>query len=166
MCLAQGPQRSDAGEARTRGLSVSSQSLYHWATALPHLTFLSKFSFQLTARIRGSRKFCQRGVQLNLTFCQPFFLINWWGERESNTTKKRTIIDPPAKRHLKADRWWPNNIEFYNLTGIQIRPQGYKTFFFMLNSTEHEISTAHKSLNTDKWRSFLLQVSEIMYLSC
>ena len=29
MCLAQGPQRSDAGEARTRGLSVSSQALYH-----------------------------------------------------------------------------------------------------------------------------------------
>ena len=35
MCLAQGPQRSDAGEARTRGLSVSSQALYHWATTLP-----------------------------------------------------------------------------------------------------------------------------------
>ena len=35
MCLAQGPQRSDAGEARTCGLSVSSQALYHWATALP-----------------------------------------------------------------------------------------------------------------------------------
>ena len=31
MCLAQGPQRSDAGEARTRGPSVSSQALYHWA---------------------------------------------------------------------------------------------------------------------------------------
>ena len=34
MCLAQGPQRSDAGEARTRGPSVSSQalslSLSHW----------------------------------------------------------------------------------------------------------------------------------------
>ena len=30
MCLAQGPQRSDAGEARTRGPSVSSQALYHW----------------------------------------------------------------------------------------------------------------------------------------
>ena len=28
MCLAQGPQRSDAGEARTRGPSVSSQALY------------------------------------------------------------------------------------------------------------------------------------------
>ena len=35
MSLAQGPQRSDAGEAWTRGPSVSSQALYHWATALP-----------------------------------------------------------------------------------------------------------------------------------
>ena len=35
MCLAQGPQRSDAGEAQTRNPSVSSQALYHWATALP-----------------------------------------------------------------------------------------------------------------------------------
>ena len=35
MCLAQGTQGSDAGEARTRGPSVSSQALYHWATALP-----------------------------------------------------------------------------------------------------------------------------------
>ena len=34
MCLAQGPQRSDAGEAQTSGPSVSSQALYHWATAL------------------------------------------------------------------------------------------------------------------------------------
>ena len=29
MCLAQGPQRSEAGEARTRGPSVSSQALNH-----------------------------------------------------------------------------------------------------------------------------------------
>ena len=29
MCLAQGPQRSDASEARTRYPSVSSQALYH-----------------------------------------------------------------------------------------------------------------------------------------
>ena len=35
MCLAQGPQRSEAGEARTRGHSVLSQALNHWATALP-----------------------------------------------------------------------------------------------------------------------------------
>ena len=39
MCLAQGPQRSDASEARARGPSVSSQALYHWATAPPPLFF-------------------------------------------------------------------------------------------------------------------------------
>ena len=44
MCLAQDPQRSDAGEARTRGLSVSSQALYHWATALPNQCFKFKIS--------------------------------------------------------------------------------------------------------------------------
>ena len=41
MCLAQGPQRSDAGEARPRGPSVSSQALYHWATALPAGLYMS-----------------------------------------------------------------------------------------------------------------------------
>ena len=35
MCLAQGLQRSEAGEAQTPDPSVSSQALYHWATALP-----------------------------------------------------------------------------------------------------------------------------------
>ena len=35
MCLAQEPQGSDAGEAQTLDLSVASQALYHWATALP-----------------------------------------------------------------------------------------------------------------------------------
>ena len=40
MCLAQEPQRSDAGEARTRDPSVSSQALYHWAIALPMLLLL------------------------------------------------------------------------------------------------------------------------------
>ena len=35
MCLAEGLQCSDAGEARTRSLLVSSQALYHWATAFP-----------------------------------------------------------------------------------------------------------------------------------
>ena len=37
MCLAQQPQRSDTGEAQTRGLSVSSQALYNWATVLPYI---------------------------------------------------------------------------------------------------------------------------------
>ena len=35
MCLAQGPQRSDAGEAHTCCPSVWSQALDHRATALP-----------------------------------------------------------------------------------------------------------------------------------
>ena len=42
MCLAQGPQHSDAGEARTGGPSVSSQALNHWATALPIEAFTIK----------------------------------------------------------------------------------------------------------------------------
>ena len=37
MYFGQGPQCSDAIEARTRGPLVSIQALYHWATALPIL---------------------------------------------------------------------------------------------------------------------------------
>ena len=33
MCLAQGPQRSDPGEARTHDPLILSQALYHRATA-------------------------------------------------------------------------------------------------------------------------------------
>ena len=36
MCFAQGPQRSDASEARTHDPWVLSQALYHWATGLPN----------------------------------------------------------------------------------------------------------------------------------
>ena len=38
---------------------------------------------------------------------------------------------------------------FINPSSLKARPRGYKTFF-MLNSTEHEISTAYKKLDTDK----------------
>ena len=48
MCLAQGPQRSDTGEARTRGPLVSSQALYHWATALPEPRNGGDFDFLAT----------------------------------------------------------------------------------------------------------------------
>ena len=44
------------------------------------------------------------------------------------------------------------------------RAWGYKTFF-MLKSTVHEIQTAHKNWNTDQWRTFLLKVSRMVYLS-
>ena len=49
MCLAQGPQRSDAGEARTRCPSVSSQALYHRATALPK--FISTLTISVTYKL-------------------------------------------------------------------------------------------------------------------
>ena len=63
MCLAQGPQRSEAGEAWTRGLSVSSQALYHWASALPkipgkmggHLAANAKLYRQVHSMENGSQ---------------------------------------------------------------------------------------------------------------
>ena len=51
--------RSDAGEARTRGLSVSSQALYRWVTAFPLYhskkisAFYTKYRWQRTATDLG-----------------------------------------------------------------------------------------------------------------
>ena len=39
MCLAQGHNTSDAGEARTRGPSVTRQALYNLSTVLPQLLY-------------------------------------------------------------------------------------------------------------------------------
>ena len=47
MCLAQGPQRSDADEAQTRGPSVSSQALYHYTQILAKVSF---FHFSIGRR--------------------------------------------------------------------------------------------------------------------
>ena len=52
MCLAQGPQRNNAIEAWTRGPSVSSQALYHWATALPTYLCPYKLPELLIAKCR------------------------------------------------------------------------------------------------------------------
>ena len=46
MCLAQGQQHSDAGEAQTHGPSVWSLALYHWATALPIFTQKNTILFE------------------------------------------------------------------------------------------------------------------------
>ena len=56
MCLAQGPQGSDAGEARTRGLSVSSQALYHWANALPIQAVTYEQTVLTLVNCSGSKK--------------------------------------------------------------------------------------------------------------
>ena len=77
MCLAQGPQRSDTGEARTRGPSVSSQALYHWATALPckssvkqQLKNRQKKSLMTT----GSLMKVESIAECSLAFCNTFDL--------------------------------------------------------------------------------------------
>ena len=45
---------------------------------------------------------------------------------------------------------------------LEVWPGGYKTFF-MLDSTEHEISTAHKTKMQEK---IGISCSHLMYLSC
>ena len=51
MCIAQGPQHSDADGAQTRGPSVSSQALYHWATELPNYVVISMKTVHLFAEL-------------------------------------------------------------------------------------------------------------------
>ena len=64
MCLAQGPQRSDAGEARTRGPSVSSQALYHHAPSNQYLFDLKPIILSLrNARASVRRTYAVYYVQ-------------------------------------------------------------------------------------------------------
>ena len=56
MCLAQGPQRSDTGEARTRSLSVSSQALYHCA-----LYVIAQCDSQVFAAVCGLQNLVDNG---------------------------------------------------------------------------------------------------------
>ena len=55
LCSCSRTQRSDAGEARTRGPSVSSQALDHYATALP-LIFAVLLTFIVFASITCNLK--------------------------------------------------------------------------------------------------------------
>ena len=68
MCLAQGPQCSDASEARTLGPSVSSQALYHRATALP----------KMLSSLSDSRN--------------TFYHIAWWSIQSGLTTLLSSLI--------------------------------------------------------------------------
>ena len=49
--------------------------------------------------------------------------------------------------------------------GTKTKPRGYKTYS-MLNSTEHEISNAHKFKYIKKFSFFLAQISLECYFSC
>ena len=47
---------------------------------------------------------------------------------------------------------------------INFGPRGYKTYL-LLNSTEHEISTAHKKLKYQQIKKFLdLSLSDVVYI--
>ena len=63
MCLAQEPQRSDAVEARTRGLSVSSQALYHWAKVNLWASF-EQIYLVLCTKVQGHFLFVFREADL------------------------------------------------------------------------------------------------------
>ena len=49
------------------------------------------------------------------------------------------------------------------ISNMGTRPRGYKTFF-MLNSTKHEISTAHKKLKYQQTKKFIaLSLSYVVF---
>ena len=57
MCLAQGPQRSDAGEARTCGPFGLESNILLWATALPWRTEVPTIMIMRAFNMRGD--FCR-----------------------------------------------------------------------------------------------------------
>ena len=89
MCLAQGPKRSHVGEAWTRGPSVSSQALYHWATALPYQFVLKILTWnkiltewQIT-QIQYSPTFSKQGIKMTRHLWHELLLSHglayrWW----------------------------------------------------------------------------------------
>ena len=77
MCLAQGPQCSDAGEAQTRGSSVSSQALYHWFTKNGAIRYEIAF-FKTQSRLSIHKcKYCMIPVK-SWFCCLVLFLFPVW----------------------------------------------------------------------------------------
>ena len=84
MCLAQGPQRSDAGKARTRGPSVSSRALYYWwATALSNLSACNQV-FYLHYAV-----FCFANVNINNL---PAYFYGIWKVSFSKESMFRCLL--------------------------------------------------------------------------
>ena len=83
------------GQCITRGNNMVHLLGYTWCTSVDPENF-----------VRG-------GITQLWHFC-VFFFFSWWGERGSKYIYhlKRTIIGPPAKRHLNdvslAGWWWSN----------------------------------------------------------
>ena len=98
MCLAHGPQRSDAGEARACGPSVLNQALYHWATALPDwfydiITEFLENIIYLTQLIGRILRYIESKT-LQFRVLPPIFDIYQW-----NYIK--TVIKPNVKKKKK-----------------------------------------------------------------
>ena len=92
MCLAHGPQCSDACEARTRGPSVSSQALCHWATALPiFLPDSSQNSKENTAKA------------LKYLFSYTEHLHTKWRQRQ--TFRHHNVTTTTLQRHSRTQRF-------------------------------------------------------------
>ena len=99
---AQGPQRSDAGEAQTQGPSVSSQALYHWATALPvpppPKSLMSKIKDFLKPDLGPNMgpfpiKKWAKNFQNGEIYSQFLNSILWWAFHE-NRNKNMSVTDP------------------------------------------------------------------------
>ena len=93
MCLSKGPQRSDAGEAWTRGPSVSSQALYHWATALPIccqvIENVFKDNVKVTCTIRKKR-YIKQNV---FTLCHLYMTTAYSNETEPKQNQAFERVD-------------------------------------------------------------------------
>ena len=77
MCLAHVPQRSEVGEARTRGPSVSSQALYHWATVLPPKLFVKATSRQQNYPL-SRKELINAYMQNDQNLINFFHMLQWW----------------------------------------------------------------------------------------
>ena len=95
MCLAQGPQRSDAGEARTRGPSVSSQA--------------GSISDQMIVKPDPGPNYLQKN-HLNLlsVICQLYPYVKQYGSRSDLTIVKLDL--------------GPNFLQKFTSTSFQLNP--------------------------------------------
>ena len=82
MWLAQWPQCSDAGEARTRSPSVSSQALYHWATALPYLWYNAKYWRKQYTRVTTFCRFWKKAFE-SVSWSFIYKVIEFFGFSKS-----------------------------------------------------------------------------------
>ena len=82
MCLAQGPQHSDAGEVRTSGPSVSSQAHYHRAIAIP-----GRWSNTISAIPKGYEKGHKLGLCYKLRLSLVHLLLSMAGSKPQDDVK-------------------------------------------------------------------------------